>query len=1428
MDLASEEYFRVVDPNTGRFTSEILPRSAVHGPGRASLSFRPWHRVIHLAMFFKDRILLQQRALCKSRFPGEFDVSVAGHVSVEDTVLDAVVRECQEELGISIQASRLVLMRSDLIIESEDEFTSLYYYPLEDIEYDSAGGISKIDGQDVILQASEVACVTLASVAEALRHVLVSRFSSSLQCMYLFTQQFSNVSSLLCEMMGMIHYRDREMLPHIPFCDKEHYEMVDLPVVKCDGKWLSLAIARAISCNVPVRTPLVAPADSFAQEMYCMACSVSTRMHLAAQGSISGRSIMMHHQFLRGLRTPRANLLTLDHVMTMVADAAGSVRIKLVSELLVPFLRFENLKLSFHKHELFFRSLDSGELLDIVSLLNTGLAEFPVDWLFDLVQSDVLRGVALPERESNLILKRARAVLMDLVAPVNSIASEFCVAWDGLESYNLDVVVPSAARVGLFLRHCSFKLASALFMRSSRHPSPSLSKACLRTLLACSSTEISPLMLPSTSDHDRKNFLNCVNSVVFVESVLATDQKVAEAFLTFLSSLMQAGASIEVRDAIVKNFLQLKRGGTFRCSLAIMLKAVQVLEPTFDVLLGVADLCVQCAPTTPMFLYMSFQACAIRIFVNRKCWEALAGLFSRLPLAVLFHEDFHRRFIQPHRHCLQDVLHLCVPDGNWTTSILFSLVDPSAEGMQGWHEQFVPSLFPQTDFDWKLVQSIPNPPPLFRYLQSQKSAFSTALIAHGRAVRSWDRDSWIHDVDSVSKPWVGKDVPIFERCKAILYFFCGGVISQSWMKQEVERCLCLSITRSTKDILAAEPLIRFFMLLMKNPRTLALLIHVLQDILPPATLLALTLNTTEHFFEPEFLENKGLHVAHAYLNEPFTDCVRDSGFLRASVHCAWIRRLMHDESYAMDTLSALHSLPNDMWSEKQALITHTKFSYLTALGWTILYGFQSSESRRCEIFHLCLQLSKSKMQQTVRFLLERCAIRVCCLSPAADMTPLQLLCNTWKESATTLVSEIPSHIVSWIVIVVTVIGVVAQSAKNATASDLDCLQFLLRKLAAASGFGHHAVRFCAQLGLVRLHRVIIGTSPFAPVFSRELHEMCEDFSLNARPPNTVDSTMEEYFPTNTPLLCPLLLFSLYSSPFEKAPPVNAVSPSEAIGTSVRFLMNLQTSFSAKVNVADLQTFMSDARYLAVSQSPIAVDGIMFQTLRWDQLAVLQVPISSVVPYRYEFELFPHPLQMELLHCVPANSVQTIDDGSSRLNIQMKGTEDSAKASIADDVVSSQSHSRHPLIICASFLDRIPNIAGLMRTSEVFGAELVTIHNRKILDSQDFTSVAVTAHKWQPIQEVKSYDVIPFLMEKKALGYRIVALEQTPESQRLGEYMWAQKSVLVLGREREGLPYDVIASGVVDDYVEIEQFGLIRSLNVHVAASIASYQYVSSR
>lgn len=69
--------------------------SLVHSNGH-------WHEAIHAYIFYKGKILIQQRASTKYLYKDMWDCSFAGHVDIGETPVDTTIRECKEELGIDI------------------------------------------------------------------------------------------------------------------------------------------------------------------------------------------------------------------------------------------------------------------------------------------------------------------------------------------------------------------------------------------------------------------------------------------------------------------------------------------------------------------------------------------------------------------------------------------------------------------------------------------------------------------------------------------------------------------------------------------------------------------------------------------------------------------------------------------------------------------------------------------------------------------------------------------------------------------------------------------------------------------------------------------------------------------------------------------------------------------------------------------------------------------------------------------------------------------------------------------------------------------------------------------------------------------------------------------------------------------------------
>ncbi|XP_040098655.1 probable methyltransferase TARBP1 isoform X2 [Oryx dammah] len=145
-----------------------------------------------------------------------------------------------------------------------------------------------------------------------------------------------------------------------------------------------------------------------------------------------------------------------------------------------------------------------------------------------------------------------------------------------------------------------------------------------------------------------------------------------------------------------------------------------------------------------------------------------------------------------------------------------------------------------------------------------------------------------------------------------------------------------------------------------------------------------------------------------------------------------------------------------------------------------------------------------------------------------------------------------------------------------------------------------------------------------------------------------------------------------------------------------------------------------------------------------------------------------------------------------------------------------------LIVVASLIDKPTNLGGLCRTCEVFGAAALVLGNLQCVRDKQFQHLSVSAEQWLPLVEVKPPQLIDYLQQKKAEGYTIVGVEQTAKSLDLTRYCFPEKSLLLLGNEREGIPANLIQQ--LDVCVEIPQQGIIRSLNVHVSGALLIWEY----
>ncbi|KAH9578778.1 tRNA/rRNA methyltransferase [Trypanosoma melophagium] len=148
--------------------------------------------------------------------------------------------------------------------------------------------------------------------------------------------------------------------------------------------------------------------------------------------------------------------------------------------------------------------------------------------------------------------------------------------------------------------------------------------------------------------------------------------------------------------------------------------------------------------------------------------------------------------------------------------------------------------------------------------------------------------------------------------------------------------------------------------------------------------------------------------------------------------------------------------------------------------------------------------------------------------------------------------------------------------------------------------------------------------------------------------------------------------------------------------------------------------------------------------------------------------------------------------------------------------------RQPVIVIGSLLQNPVNIAGLFRCGEIFAMEKVVVPDASVFEHPHFIAAARSAELWLPWEVVPARNLPTYLGSLRQEGYTLIGIEQTASSVSMACYQFPKRAVIILGAEGHGVPAQLLP--LLDVCVEIPQFGLIRSLNVHVTGSIVMYEY----
>jgi isopentenyldiphosphate isomerase len=163
------EWLDEVDAS-GEPTGRVFERAYVHANGIR-------HRTSHV-WIVRDRdgekeILLQKRSMTKDSFPGDYDISSAGHIPAGSGFAESALRELKEELGLDAREEDLIMI-DDLAIQNELVF---YGKPFRDSQISRVYYLQlDVEPDQLTLQQSEVDSVMWIGLEECIKRTKNGEF----------------------------------------------------------------------------------------------------------------------------------------------------------------------------------------------------------------------------------------------------------------------------------------------------------------------------------------------------------------------------------------------------------------------------------------------------------------------------------------------------------------------------------------------------------------------------------------------------------------------------------------------------------------------------------------------------------------------------------------------------------------------------------------------------------------------------------------------------------------------------------------------------------------------------------------------------------------------------------------------------------------------------------------------------------------------------------------------------------------------------------------------------------------------------------------------------------------------------------------------------------------------------------------------------
>ena len=160
-----------------------------------------------------------------------------------------------------------------------------------------------------------------------------------------------------------------------------------------------------------------------------------------------------------------------------------------------------------------------------------------------------------------------------------------------------------------------------------------------------------------------------------------------------------------------------------------------------------------------------------------------------------------------------------------------------------------------------------------------------------------------------------------------------------------------------------------------------------------------------------------------------------------------------------------------------------------------------------------------------------------------------------------------------------------------------------------------------------------------------------------------------------------------------------------------------------------------------------------------------------------------------------------------------------------DISSFKKQEKFPIVLILDNIRSALNVGAAFRTCDAFAVtKLYLVGITPVPPHTDINKSAIGATLSVDYEYYE--DITSCITSIKSRGYSVIGLEQTSASTMLTNFKWPEQTAIVVGNEVNGISDEAL--NLIDQFVEIPQFGTKHSLNVSVATGMVLWDFIKQR